>query len=97
MNTGISKSPDIRHPVRNHRDRDQEPTQFMDGRQTAINNRIRAHTLKSDRPSKRASRKSMDDVCEAEFCPKQFLVSPLLPELVVNGRRSLQSTARPPR
>jgi len=46
-----------RHPVRNHRDRDQEPNPVHGWSQTG-SNRIRAHTLKSDRPSKRASGKS---------------------------------------
>ena len=46
-----------RHPVRNHRVRDQEPNPVRgwDGKPEVI--ALEAHTLKSDRPSKRASRK----------------------------------------
>jgi hypothetical protein len=47
-----------RHPVRNHRDRDQEPNPVhgWNGKPELI--ALEAHTLKSDRPSKRSSRKS---------------------------------------
>src|SRR5580692_8688413 len=47
-----------RHPVRNHRVRDQEPNPVRgwDGKPEVI--ALEAHTLKSDRPSKRASAKS---------------------------------------
>jgi hypothetical protein len=46
-----------RHPVRNHRVRDQEPNPVRgwDGKPEVI--ALEAHTLKSDRSSKRASRK----------------------------------------
>ena len=48
-----------RHPVRNHRDRDQEPNPVhgWNGKLEGI--ALEAHTLKSDRPSKRAWRRSM--------------------------------------
>jgi|HubBroStandDraft_3_1064219.scaffolds.fasta_scaffold86434_2 hypothetical protein len=46
-----------RHPVRNHRVRDPEPNPVhgWDGKPEVI--ALEAHTLKSDRSSKRASRK----------------------------------------
>src|ERR1700722_1793341 len=48
-----------RHPVRNHRDRDQEPNPVhgWNGKPEVI--ALEEHTLKPDRPSKRAWRRSM--------------------------------------
>ena len=48
-----------RHPVRNHRDRDQEPNPVhgWNGKPEVI--ALEAHTLKSDRPSKRVWGRSM--------------------------------------
>ena len=58
-----------RHPVRNHRDRDQEPNPVhgWNGKPEVI--ALEAHTLKSDRPSKRAWGEINADVLEADFGP----------------------------